>query len=275
MGNRHSLRPVFGLFFAAWGAFSAREARAGDAVASAKAPPLAGPAWLQELKGSDTRGGFVSHLSAGFSGGVTPAGTATQAWNLQGDTRKSGADATFRADAAWFYSVADRKATRSSGQAHAMQDWKWADSSWLTFARGEAQYDRFRPWEWRLAGYGGLGYALMDDADWEVIARGGLGGRYDFGTVNEFTPETVIGGSAVGWRIAPNQKVVGEAMAYVGMDEDAPWRFSGKAEWQVTLSQEHKTLLKLGVRDQYESQPPAGQSGHDLHYYMGIGVELQ
>lgn len=274
MGNRLFLRPVLGLFFAASAAFCAREARAADAVASAKAPALAGPAWLQELKGGHTQGEFVSHLSAGFSGGATPAGTTTQEWNLQGDTRKSDAATTFRADAAWFYSVADRKATRSSGQAHAMQDWKWDDSSWLSFARGEAQYDRFRPWEWRLAGYGGLGYALRDDADWEIIARGGLGGRYDFGDANEFTPETVIGGSAAGWRIAANQKVVGEAMAYIGMDGDSPWRFSGKAEWQVTLSEEHKTLLKIGVRDQYESQRPANQSGHDLHYYMGIGVEL-
>lgn len=241
--------------------------------ARAEEAPLA-PKWLKPLKGSATEGHFVSHLSAGFSGGSSPAGSSRQEWNVQGDTLRSTEDETFRADGAWFYALASDQDNRSSAQARAMQDWRLPHSDWLVFIRSEAQHDNLREWEWRLASYAGMGYTLMDDEKWEVIGRGGIGGRYDFGTVNEFTPEVVVGGSAIGWKIAKNQKLVGECMTYFSLNDSDFWRFSGKAEWQIQLSAEQKTMLKLGVRDEYESQRPVNQDGHDLHYYVGIGVEL-
>ncbi len=233
------------------------------------------PKWLNPVKGSSTSGRFVSHLSAGFSGGSNPSGASSQAWNAQADTLRSTDTESFRADAAWFYSTAGNNDSRSSAQFHAMQDWRpWRESGWLLFARAETQHDTQRTWNWRVGAYGGAGYTLLDDEKWEVVGRGGLGGRYDFGDANTFTPEAVLGGSAIGWKIAKNQKVVGEGLAYKSLDDADAWRFSGKAEWQIRLSDEQKTMLKIGVRDQYESQRPAGQKGHDLQYYVGIGVEL-
>ncbi len=231
--------------------------------------------WLKPLKGSATGGQFISHLSAGFAGGSSPAGASSQEWNVQADTLRSTDRDTFRADGAWFYALASDHDARSSAQLRAMQDWRLSDSRWLAFARVESQHDSVRQWQWRLASYGGMGYTLMDDDRWEVIGRGGLGGRYDFGSVNEFTPEVVVGGSAIGWKIAKNQKLAGECLAYQSLDNADVWRFSGKAEWQIQLSPEQKTMLKIGVRDEYESQHPANQDGHDLHYYVGIGVELR
>lgn len=241
-------------------------ARAGDA-----APP---DLWLKPIKGSDTAGRFVSHLAAGFSGGSSPAGDHSQEWNVQGDTSRTDAEGAFRLDGAWFYALSNDHDARSSAQLRAMQDWRLPDSGWLVFARTEAQHDNVRQWRWRLAAYAGMGYTLLDDDQWEIIGRGGVGGRYDFGSVNEFTPEVVVGGSAIGWKIAKNQKVVGEWLTYNSLSGNHFWRVSGKAEWQIQLSETQKTMLKLGVRDEYESQRPAGQDGHDLHYYVGIGVEL-
>lgn len=241
------------------------------AAADEATPPVQ---WLKPLKGSDTAGRFVSHLSAGFSGGASPAGDHSQEWNVQGDTLRSTGDETFRADGAWFYAMNSGQEARSSGQLHAMQDWRLPDSNWLAFARGEAQHDNARQWRWRLAAYGGMGYTLLDNDKWEVTGRGGLGGRYDLGSINEFTPEVVVGGSAIGWKVAKNQKVVGECLTYTSLNDSGFWRFSGKAEWQIKLSEEQKTMLKIGVHDEYESHHPADQSGHDLHYYVGIGVEL-
>ncbi|MEX0653583.1 MAG: DUF481 domain-containing protein [Phycisphaeraceae bacterium] len=216
--------------------------------------------------------GWDSTLSLGFSG-------------TQGDTRTTSANAQFRTlretdahrwiiEANYFYGKDSGETSQNEFRGELTKDWLLPDSPWFYFANALYQYDQFRPWRHRVGAYAGVGYEFIKEEDLELIGRLGLGGNYEFEGGGGFTPEALVGASLLRWHITENQNITGSATLYPNLEDTGEFRLNTGVEWTLALSEPDNMSVKLGLENQYESDPGDDAERNNLKYYGAVVFEF-
>ncbi len=161
----------------------------------------------------------------------------------------------------------DSETTENKFRFDIRNDWLIKDSRWRYFAQGTAEYDDFQAWDWRLSGAGGVGYEFIENDRTLLIGRVGLGASKEIGGDNEdVVPELVLGADFE-HKLTERQKVFATIDFYPALDDLGPYRFVGKAGWEILVDPEVNLTLKLGIEDRYDSTPGEGFKRNDLDYF--------
>ena len=211
---------------------------------------------------------WKSRLTLGLNGSQGP--TQRQDYRIKFKTAfEDGADrVTF--DTSWYYGEADNRQTQNQFQANLTKDWLQKDKPWFFFIKGQYKFDDNRSWENRTSAFGGGGYTLAKTDDVEVNTRLGFGGTYEYGAVNDFTPEALFGGSVIKWHLTERAAISGETLYYPSLEDTANFRVESSLEWTYKLDMADGLSLKLGLENEYDSQTPNENENNDLNYYGAI-----
>lgn len=209
-----------------------------------------------------------SKLTLGLNGSNGP--TQRQDYRVKFKTAFEDGDERVLFDTSWYYATANSKQSQNQLQANLTKDWLQKDKPWFFFIKGQYKFDDNRSWENRTSAFGGGGYTITKTEDVEVNTRLGFGGTYEYGGVNEFTPEALFGGSVIKWHISERAAISGETIYFPSLEDTAEFRVESAVEWTYKLNTADGLSLKLGVENEYDSYTPNETSNNDVKYYGAI-----
>ncbi len=211
---------------------------------------------------------WKSQLTLGLNG--AGGNTDRQNYHVKLNSKHEDGRDRWTVNAAWFYGVANGNTTQNQFQTDLTKDWLKKDSPWFFFLKGTYRYDQKRAWENRTSAFGGGGYTLAKTDDVEINTRLGFGGTYEYGEINDFTPEALFGGSVLKWKVSDRAAISGETIYYPSLEDAANFRIESKLQWAYKLDFAKGLSLKLGVENEYDSRTPNDNSNNDLKYYGAL-----
>ncbi len=225
---------------------------------------------------------WKSRLELGFSGsaGVTDETNLRIALNttFKKDTIRLTLDSRYLLDT----SSGDR--TDNKFTVGAISQWNVPASRWSYVAQGRYDFDEFQSWEHRVTAGGGVGYLLadvtgLDDAGqpldvFTLTGRLGLGGRKEFGSLNEdLQPEGIIGADLT-WYISQRQNLSTQLTYFPDLEDTGEFRAVTKAQWLLKLDGLEGLSFKLGLDYEHQSQTDPGVSSNDLSIYGTLVLDF-
>ena len=176
-------------------------------------------------------------------------------------------------DGRYFRATEDGEATQN--QARLTIDREWHQPDWRHFYFGSLiyTYDQFTDYENRIGVYGGVGYEIWQGPVHELDGRVGLGGIYEFGDINEFSPEMFIG-LDYKWKIDANQRLTASNYFFPALDPAfGRYRNVATVDYRVKLAAADGLSLKIGALHEYRSEVSEDDSA-DLNYYLALQVDF-
>ncbi|MBW2713844.1 MAG: DUF481 domain-containing protein [Deltaproteobacteria bacterium] len=170
----------------------------------------------------------------------------------------------------------DRKNSERKGNIRLTRDWYKLDSRWFNYAQLRYDYDRYKYWNHRVVPFAGRGYKLFWDEKLKFSMRGGLGGRRDWGTENDFNPEAEIG-LQLDWRSHSLRRFELKSSLYPDLDDTGEYRTVSGVLWAFRFSESSSLSLRLGADHTYDSKinPLDDEERHyDLLYYGALGLDF-
>ena len=209
-----------------------------------------------------------SRLALGINGAT--GNTDQQNYYAKFDTKFEDGRDRWTFNTRWYYTESNGSRTRNQFEANLTKDWLQKDSPWFFFLKGSYKYDVNRSWLNRTSGFGGGGYTITKDDDIEVNTRLGFGGTYEYGSVNEFTPEALFGGSVIKWKLTERSAIVGDAVYYPSLEDSGEFRIESGLEWTYKLDLARGLSLRLGFENEYDSRTPADNGNNDVKYFGAL-----
>ena len=102
-----------------------------------------------------------------------------------------------------------------------------------------------------------------------MIGRAGLGGSYEFGSVNELVPEALLGLEWV-YTINERQTLSSYVTVYPSLDDFGESRTVAGAAWTIAIDEADGISLKLGIDNEYESRTEGSSKNNDVKYYGAL-----
>lgn len=212
---------------------------------------------------------WTESWEGGFALGLNGSGGNTENFNVRtgiDGTRKTDKTST-RFDITYSYGQSDNETSKNYFSTAIRNDWVREGSRWRPFLRGTLEADQFQDWRWRTGGYGGVGYAFINQEEKKLIARVGAGTRYDFtGGTQGLTPEGNIGIDYVA-KINDRQKILITTDMYPSFDKITDYRIESRAEWSLLIDTDSNLSLVIGAEDRYDSTPGDGFKRNDIDYF--------
>ena len=150
----------------------------------------------------------------------------------------------------------------------------FANSPWTIFSSGQIEYDTMRDYKFRIGGYAGAGYAVVDNADKTFKLRAGAGISREIGsdgTANEWVPEFVFGSD---FRYKFNDRSSFLAILdYYPQVDFSQYRVRARAAYEYILDPSLGMVLRLGFQDRYDSNPGTAKN-NDLTYFTALGLQF-
>lgn len=171
--------------------------------------------------------------------------------------------------ASFFQNKDDGTRTRNEFNAEVTHDWLMPDSDWFKFATAKYQYDEFQDWESRASAFIGVGKQLKKTDEHDVIGRVGIGGSYEFGSVNEIVPEALLGLEWV-YTINERQTLASHVTVFPDLDEFGESRTVAGVAWTLAVDEADGISLKFGVDNEYESSTEGNAKHNDVKYYGAL-----
>lgn len=154
------------------------------------------------------------------------------------------------------------------------RDWLFPESRWFAFAATRYQYDEFKAWEHRITFVAGPGLHLVDTEHHSFDLTLGPAFTREFGTTNASKGEAMMGLS-YDWKISERQTVDLDNQFFVVYRPDAgDWRNFTRLNWALRITEDPVLNLKLGLQNEYESNPDPGDKHNDLKYFLTLGMDL-
>ncbi len=180
------------------------------------------------------------------------------------------------ADHGWKFVTAYDKAksdgveSRNQFFADLLKDWFWNGSPWFAFAQGRYDWDEFKDWDYRLSASGGAGYEFINNDSWYLAGRFGLGGNKTYGDADEeFTPEAILGMEAA-WTISERESVDFKTTFFPSLEESGEYRNITTFNWRMTMSEQGKLAMKIGLINEYDSLAAPGTEKSDFKYNLSL-----
>lgn len=164
--------------------------------------------------------------------------------------------------------IDESETTENKFQALARNDWLIPASPWRYFARASAEFDDFQEWDWLLTANGGIGYEFINDEEFLLIGRTGLGVSQKVGgevSGERFRVEWLVGGDFV-WTISDTQNLFVTADYFQALNEWPQYRITSRGGWEIIVDPDLGMSLQLGYDFRYDSDPGDAKRG-DLDYF--------
>jgi Protein of unknown function, DUF481 len=211
--------------------------------------------------------GWDKHFELGING----SDGNSQTFNLVSGFNATKEDENNRwtINATYFRNQDDGNRTRNEFIGIVNRDWLMPGSPWFKFANGRFDYDEFQDWESRASGFLGVGKVLRETPKHVITGRVGLGGSYEFGTVNELVPEAMLG---LEWAYTINdrQTLKSYATVFPDLNEFGESRTLAGAEWVIQIDEADGVSLKFGLLNEYESKTEGIAKHNDVKYYGAL-----
>jgi len=138
------------------------------------------------------------------------------------------------------------------------------------FAEGKVELDEAKPWDYRVSGFGGIGYEFIKNEKTSLVGRSGFGGSQRIGIDDdEFRAEAFLAAN-VSHKLTDQQNIKA-AVEY--LPDTSTWqeyRLNANAAWEVKIDPESDMYLRMGVANRYDSDPGNARP-NDLDYFVNIG----
>lgn len=181
--------------------------------------------------------------------------------------------AKFVADAAYFYAQDSGDKSENRATVGARNDW-FLDERWIFFADARWEYDEFRSWRHRISGHVGLGYRLINEEDFKLTPRVGIGASKEFGSDrNEIIPEG-LAGLDLEWNITENQSLVASTYYYPDLSDLGEFRWVNAAGWNIKIDKADGLSLTFGFLHDYQSQVDDGDDYNDFKLFGGLTFDF-
>ena len=123
-----------------------------------------------------------------------------------------------------------------------------------------------------------MGYHLVklgQDSDlFDLKLKGGVGGNQTIGGEDDsFTPEG-LAGLDFKYVISDRQEFTLSNTLYPDLGDFGQFRNITGAAWTLLIEEEPKLSLKLGIENEYESDPSGDSKHNDLKYYGALVYEF-
>lgn len=151
-----------------------------------------------------------------------------------------------------------------------LHDWLLPDSPWFLFAQGRYDYDEFKDWDHRLAGAGGVGYELINTAEFALNLRGGFGLSREFGSQDSrITPEALLGAD-LKWKPTAGHELAASTEVRPDVTDPNKFRWINRVNWTIDVDNSHGLKLRFGLEHEYESKVRASNDHNDLKYLAAL-----
>lgn len=150
------------------------------------------------------------------------------------------------------------------------RDFLIANASRFYFAQGRYDWDEFEEWDYRLNFGGGAGSQLIKTDNWTVNGRAGLGISKTFGDEeSDWIPEGVLNIES-NWAISKRHSLEFKNNLYPSLKEAGEFRNISNLNWRIGLAQLNQLDLKVGLRNEFDSNAPAGSRKNDFRYHLAV-----
>lgn len=237
---------ALGAVLALFGGAAIAQDELGPAVADIPEPPM----WERSL-------------DFGLTGST--GNTVEQDINIAFKAHKATDTSTNDFVATYRLSTSDNEETDNRFYATGRRTWLFTDSKWGIFAQGSADFDRFKAWDQRITGHGGLSYRVFQNDKTFFEARAGVGGVWtsgnDFDT--ETDPEGIIG-LALRHKFNDKWSLKAGAQYFPNLKETNEYRYQYDVTLEYALSDSWS--FKAGIEDFFDSSPDPGDKSDDFYY---------
>ncbi|MEO0513784.1 MAG: DUF481 domain-containing protein [Planctomycetota bacterium] len=169
-----------------------------------------------------------------------------------------------------FYGEEDGINTRNEWDAAVLKDWIEPENPTFYWASATYEHDRFTGWQDRISGFGGVGSDLIKRDDYVMRGRLGVGANYEFGQINETTPELFL--SLEGkWTLDAKSTLEWYTQFYPSLDPAfSEFRNISGINLTTEIDRGKGLALKIGAENEYDSDVAPGTEENDLKYYARI-----
>jgi putative salt-induced outer membrane protein YdiY len=217
-------------------------------------------------------GKWKSRFDLGFGGSFGNTDTQTLHIGI-GSQRVTEHDRTFL-DAHYWLGFTDGDRDENKATAGIRHDWLLPDSPWFFFATGRVDYDEFQSWEYRVGPHVGVGYEFINNDEFLLAGRAGIGFNKEFNSEDEpFTWEALLGGDFV-WRISDRQTFEIHTDIYPELEDPNSFRSITTAGWALSLAEDSNMSLIAGVRHEYQSEVDPDTDHNDWRINFGLGFDF-
>lgn len=149
----------------------------------------------------------------------------------------------------------------------------FAGTPWSIFASTNIEYDQFRPYDFLIGVYGGVGYTVLDNDQTLFKLRAGAGAVKRVGGPDEkWTPEALLGFD-YNYKFTDRQSFVSSLDYYPSLDHFSHYRIRAQAAYEVIVDPTMGMALRIGAQTRYDSNPgPAKRN--DLNYFATLAFKF-
>lgn len=232
----------------------------------------AAPSAEAELPAPKPAPTWKSRFTLAASGSL--GNTDTQSFTAGITSRRESETMNTLFDTAYYFGARDGDRNENKFTAGLRNDWLMPDSPWFIFAQGRYDYDQFQSWDHRVSGHAGLGYQWIDDENFKLAFRAGLGAIKEWGSDNDnLRPEGLLG-TDLWWRISEKQTFEFGATAYPDLDDGGEFRTVTRAAWNALIDESLNLSLSAGLLHEYQSQVDSGKKRNDLKIFAGLSFDF-
>lgn len=214
--------------------------------------------------------GFDKSVEVGFNG--TRGNTRTLNLHLRSSANYRDDIKRWNLSSAYKRERNEDRITRNEAVVKGQRDWLFDEQSYFVFTQGEYEYDQFTDFKHRIEGYVGAGRNLIESKDWLVTGRVGAGAQYEFGEINDMTPELFLFGTKATWRITARQSAEAFNDLLVMLDQIGAERNVTGLAWKIDISEGDGLSLKLGFKNEYDVE--SVQRRNDFKYFGTLALDF-
>ena len=146
----------------------------------------------------------------------------------------------------------------------------------FAFGHGELENDPFQDLSLRAFVTGGLGYYVIKEPNIEWKVRGGPGYEHDsyYGDTPDKDSAIMELGEFLDWKIVPWLHFVHDIDYFPTFNSLNDYRVVMENAIEVPISKDEAWKLKLGVRNQYVSEPADDTDRLDTWYFLNLGMDF-
>ncbi|MDP7070733.1 MAG: DUF481 domain-containing protein [Phycisphaerales bacterium] len=201
---------------------------------------------------------------------VTASDNTTSTYNLRlsGSLKRAASTSTTDLSVSYYLNSAGGVVTDNDLLARGQQNWFSEDTRWEVFVQSTYQYDQFESWAHRLSPYGGLGYRLFEEEEFELTLKGGGGMTWEQ-NVGLVRPQALFE-VTTSWTINDRQSLEGYSSIAPDVNDPSNFLATMTFDWKIRLGEDSPLALSIGVRDIYDSTPTPGATHNDFKAWAGV-----
>lgn len=142
------------------------------------------------------------------------------------------------------------------------------------FGNAMYDYDDFKSWLQRLAGYGGTGYSWVKRKNVTLETAAGLGVRKEWGSINDSAKFEGLVSLGFSWDMSERQSIETHYFYAPVLTDFHDYRIRGTLDWRLLISKEINFSLLVGFLHEYQSIVNPGDKEEDFRFHTGLQLKL-